>query len=81
MLINNNYVPMNNGLTILQSVEVSNTVNLISSCKNGYCGECRAQLVQGSVSYKSLPIAMVGDNEIIPCLAFANDDNVIVSQN
>ncbi|WP_435978633.1 class I ribonucleotide reductase maintenance protein YfaE [Psychrobacter sp. DM4] len=38
-------------------------------CKEGYCGSCRVRKVSSSheVSYPFAPLAMVEDNEILPC--------------
>lgn len=38
-------------------------------CREGYCGSCRVQKVSSShdVRYPFSPLAMVEDNEILPC--------------
>ena len=38
-------------------------------CREGYCGSCRVRNVSSSheVSYSILPLAMVEDDEILPC--------------
>ena len=38
-------------------------------CREGYCGSCRVRKVSSSheVGYSILPLAMVEDDEILPC--------------
>ena len=38
-------------------------------CREGYCGSCRVQRVSSSheVEYTRIPLAMIDDDEILPC--------------
>ncbi|WP_201526646.1 MULTISPECIES: class I ribonucleotide reductase maintenance protein YfaE [Psychrobacter] len=38
-------------------------------CKEGYCGSCRIRQVTSSqpIDYPFAPLAMIEDNEILPC--------------
>jgi ferredoxin len=36
-------------------------------CREGYCGACRCQLLQGDVSYLNEPLAFVRKGEFLPC--------------
>ncbi len=38
-------------------------------CREGYCGSCRVQKISSSheVSYPFVPLAMIEDDEILPC--------------
>ncbi len=38
-------------------------------CREGYCGSCRVQKLSSSheVNYPFIPLAMLEDNEILPC--------------
>lgn len=38
-------------------------------CREGYCGSCRVQCVSSSqqVEYAITPLAMIDDDEILPC--------------
>lgn len=38
-------------------------------CREGYCGSCRVKLTASSypVNYATPPLAMVENNEILPC--------------
>ena len=43
--------------------------NVNFQCREGYCGSCRVQKVSSSheVHYTFIPLAMLEDNEILPC--------------
>jgi len=52
--------------TLLDSLEAQNiTINY--QCREGYCGSCRTQLLEGEVHYTEEPLAWLNDNEILPC--------------
>ncbi|MFQ3170367.1 MAG: ferredoxin [Oleispira sp.] len=52
--------------TLLESLEAQNiTVNY--QCREGYCGSCRTQLLEGEVHYTEEPMAWINDDEILPC--------------
>ena len=38
-------------------------------CREGYCGSCRVRLISGShpVDYPAPPLAMIDEDEILPC--------------
>lgn len=36
-------------------------------CREGYCGNCRVQLLQGNVHYTLEPIAWLNEGEILTC--------------
>ena len=38
-------------------------------CREGYCGSCRVRRIASShpVDYPFVPLAMIEDNEILPC--------------
>ena len=38
-------------------------------CREGYCGSCRVQKLSSSheIDYPFAPLAMIEDNEILPC--------------
>jgi ferredoxin len=52
--------------TLLESLEAQDvTVNY--QCREGYCGSCRTQLLEGEVHYTEEPMAWINDDEILPC--------------
>ncbi|WP_336244811.1 2Fe-2S iron-sulfur cluster-binding protein [Shewanella sp. SG41-4] len=37
------------------------------SCKSGFCGQCKSTLISGKVLLTQTPIAILADDEILPC--------------
>lgn len=62
--------------TLLQELESKGT-NVNPQCREGYCGSCRCKLVSGDVTYITEPIAYIGNNEILPCIAKADTDIIL----
>ncbi|MFT4908546.1 MAG: ferredoxin [Oleispira sp.] len=52
--------------TLLESLEAQD-VTLNYQCREGYCGSCRTQLLEGEVHYTEEPMAWINDDEILPC--------------
>lgn len=52
--------------TLLESLESQN-VDVHYQCREGYCGSCRVQLLEGDVHYNEEPMAWVNEDEILPC--------------
>lgn len=52
--------------TLLESLE-SQQVDVHYQCREGYCGSCRTQLLEGDVHYVTEPMAWLNDGEILPC--------------
>lgn len=48
-------------------------------CRSGYCGSCRAILIQGNIQYHKEPIAscMINTNEILTCCCFIIEDIIL----
>ena len=59
-------VPFQHAQTLLESLE-SQDVTVHYQCREGYCGSCRTQLLEGEVHYTEEPMAWVNDDEILPC--------------
>lgn len=59
--------------TLLDSLEAQN-VDVHYQCREGYCGSCRVQLLEGEVHYNEEPMAWVNDNEILPCCCIPKSD-------
>lgn len=36
-------------------------------CRNGFCGACRVQLIQGEVSYLTDPLAFIRPGDCLAC--------------
>ncbi|MGI0152079.1 MULTISPECIES: class I ribonucleotide reductase maintenance protein YfaE [Idiomarinaceae] len=43
-------------------------------CRNGFCGACRVQLVQGDITYINEPLAFVRPGDCLPCCCVAASD-------
>jgi ferredoxin len=59
-------VPFQHAQTLLESLEAQN-VTVHYQCREGYCGSCRTQLLEGEVHYTEEPMAWINDDEILPC--------------
>lgn len=51
---------------LLESLEAQD-VHLPYQCREGYCGGCRTDLVEGEVAYLQEPMAWINEGEILPC--------------
>ncbi len=52
--------------TLLESLEAQG-VQVPYQCRDGYCGGCRTDLVEGEVAYLQEPMAWINKGEILPC--------------
>lgn len=52
--------------SLLESLESQN-IDAHFQCREGYCGSCRAQLLEGNVHYTSEPLAWLNEGEILLC--------------
>jgi ferredoxin len=59
-------VSFQNANTLLESLEAQD-VPVHYQCREGYCGSCRTQLLEGEVHYTEEPMAWINDDEILPC--------------
>lgn len=52
--------------SLLESLEAQD-VAVQYQCREGYCGSCRTQLLEGEVHYTEEPMAWINEDEILPC--------------
>jgi len=52
--------------SLLESLEAQG-VQLPYQCREGYCGGCRTDLIEGEVAYLQEPMAWINEGEILPC--------------
>lgn len=52
--------------SLLESLEAQG-VHVPYQCREGYCGGCRTDLVEGEVAYLQEPMAWINEGEILPC--------------
>ncbi len=60
-------------LNLLEALESQN-IDIDYQCREGFCGSCQVQLVDGEVEYFSDPIAYVPEGRILPCCCQAKGD-------
>ncbi|OUR68850.1 hypothetical protein A9Q73_03365 [Bermanella sp. 47_1433_sub80_T6] len=51
---------------LLESLEAQD-VQVHYECRDGYCGACRTDLIEGEVAYLQEPMAWINQGEILPC--------------
>ncbi|MFT6260596.1 MAG: ferredoxin [Bermanella sp.] len=51
---------------LLESLEAQN-IHVPYQCREGYCGGCRTDLIEGEVAYLQEPMAWINEGEILPC--------------
>lgn len=51
---------------LLESLEAQD-VQVPYQCREGYCGGCRTDLIEGEVAYLQEPMAWINEGEILPC--------------
>jgi len=51
---------------LLESLEAQD-VQVHYECRDGYCGACRTDLIEGEVAYLQEPMAWINTGEILPC--------------
>lgn len=63
-------------MTLLEALE-SQRVDMEYQCREGFCGSCQVQLIEGVIAYCSKPIAFVSDGRILTCCCQAKSDLTI----
>ncbi|WP_228289572.1 class I ribonucleotide reductase maintenance protein YfaE [Shewanella cyperi] len=59
--------------TLLQALEVKK-IKVFSECRSGYCGACKTRVISGSVRYLTEPLAVLGEDECLPCCCVPSKD-------
>lgn len=59
--------------TILETLE-KGEMKTFSMCREGYCATCKMTLKSGEVEYIDEPIAILDDNEFLPCICRPKTD-------
>ncbi len=59
--------------TLLESLEAQ-SIQIPYQCREGYCGSCRTQLIDGEVAYLEEPMAWINEGEILPCCCVPKGD-------
>lgn len=62
-----------NDKTLLNSL-LTNQVDVLYHCREGFCGACRCKLKSGDVTYINEPLAFVRRGEILTCCSQPTSD-------
>lgn len=72
-LSNGQHAVFQHAQTLLESLE-SQQVDVHFQCRQGYCGSCRVQLLNGDVHYREEPMAWLNKGDILPCCCIPKSD-------
>ena len=61
---------------LLEALESQN-IDIEYQCREGFCGSCQIQLVDGEVEYFFEPIAFIPKGRILPCCCRAKSNLTI----
>lgn len=74
--INDQKIASQGAGSILDALE-RHQIQIESQCRDGYCGACRCQLIEGSISYVKETMAYLNEGEFLACSAVPDSDIVI----
>ncbi|WP_404340207.1 class I ribonucleotide reductase maintenance protein YfaE [Pseudoalteromonas mariniglutinosa] len=57
--------------SLLECLE-QHQIDIPFQCREGYCGACRATLIEGNVDYNQEPLAFVRSGEVLLCCTKPN---------
>ncbi|MCH8531242.1 MAG: 2Fe-2S ferredoxin-like protein [Saccharospirillum sp.] len=66
-------LPAGQGVSVLEQLERAGH-QVPFQCREGYCGACRMELVEGKVHYRQDPLAWVNEGEILACSCEAQSE-------
>lgn len=62
-----------NHQNILETLEISGFF-VDYNCREGYCGACKINIVNGAVHYINTPLAFIPEGVILPCCCSPSED-------
>lgn len=68
MIIKESDLQENDSNNILEYLEKKG-LNPDYACREGFCGSCRLQILEGDVKYNQEPLAFIREKEILPCIS------------
>ena len=63
-------------LTLLEALEQQDVV-VEYQCREGFCGSCQVNLIDGEVAYTTEPIAFVPEGKVLTCCCQPDSDLTI----
>lgn len=63
-------------LTLLEALEQEG-IEVEYQCREGFCGSCQVNLVDGDITYTTDPIAFIPEGRILACCCQPNSDITI----
>ena len=63
-------------LTVLEALEQQDVV-VEYQCREGFCGSCQVNLIDGEVTYTTDPIAFIPTGKILTCCCQPDSDLII----
>ena len=66
--------------TILQAMEIAG-LQPEYHCRDGHCGACRCEIIEGEIEESNFKMAYTHKNEILPCISKAKSDLVLAKVN
>lgn len=63
-------------LTLLEALEQQDVV-VEYQCREGFCGSCQVNLIDGEVAYTTEPIAFIPEGKVLTCCCQPDSDLTI----
>ncbi|QBY06261.1 2Fe-2S iron-sulfur cluster binding domain-containing protein [Thalassotalea sp. HSM 43] len=58
----------------------ANDIEIHYHCRDGFCGACRCNLVEGDIEYvNGEPLAFIRDGEFLPCCSVPKTDIIVTT--
>ncbi|RLV61207.1 2Fe-2S ferredoxin-like protein [Parashewanella curva] len=58
---------------LLEALE-DKEIDIFSECRNGFCGSCKTKVISGTVEYTNEPLAVLEEDECLPCCCSPSSD-------
>lgn len=65
--------PNNIHQSLLEQVEAAG-ITTNAQCRDGFCGACRVELIEGHVEYCTEPLAVLNEDQILLCACRATTE-------
>lgn len=72
-LVSGQQLTFQHAQNLLESLEAQN-VDVQFQCREGYCGSCRARLLEGQIHHVNEPLAWLNEGEVLLCCSIPRSD-------